>query len=154
MSLFTHEQISAVQKANAEMFFKLTGKFFDGFEKLTQLNVQVLKATMSERTEMLQKARDSQNRLGFFDLQADRFAQFPEKVAAYNRHLRAIFSSTQAEVTREAQRQYENFGGRVQDLLGSVAERAPPASEKTALPFGPRILYAPDSPSHPTFPAT
>jgi hypothetical protein len=32
MSLFTHEQISAVQKANAEMLFKLTGKFFDGFE--------------------------------------------------------------------------------------------------------------------------
>jgi len=67
MSLFTQDKISAVQKANAEMLFKLTGKFFDGFEKLTQLNLQVLKATMSERTEMLQKARDSQNRLGFFD---------------------------------------------------------------------------------------
>ncbi len=82
MSLFTQDKISAVQKANAEMLFKLAGKFFDGFEKLTQLNLQVLKATMSERTEMLQKARDSQNRLGFFDLQAGRFAQFPEKVAA------------------------------------------------------------------------
>src|SRR5229473_2987621 len=67
MSLFTQDKISAVQKANAEMLFKLAGKFFDGFEKLTQLNLQVLKATMSERTEMLQKARDSQNRLGFFD---------------------------------------------------------------------------------------
>src|SRR5260370_30207996 len=124
MSLFTHEQISAIQKANAEMFFKLTGKFFDGFEKLTQLNLQVLKATMSERTEMLQKARDSQNRLGFFDLQAERFAQFPEKVADYNRHRCAIFSSTHAEVTCEAQRQYEHFRGRVQDLLGTVTESA------------------------------
>jgi hypothetical protein len=87
MLIFTREQISAVQKANAEMFFGLTGKFFDGFEKLTQLSLQVLKATMSERTEMLQKARDSQNRLGFFDLQADRFAQFPEKVKCLSHFL-------------------------------------------------------------------
>jgi phasin family protein len=145
MFSFTQEQISAVQKSNAEMFAKLTGKFFDGFEKLTQLNLQVLKATMSERTEMLQKVRHSQNRLGFFDLQAERFAQFPERVAAYNRHLCAIFSSTQAEVTREAQRQDANFGGRVQDLLGSVAESASAASEKTALALRSRIMEAPES---------
>jgi hypothetical protein len=30
--LFTQDKISAVRKANAEMFFKLTCKFFDGFE--------------------------------------------------------------------------------------------------------------------------
>ena len=154
MSLFTQDEISAVQKANAEMLFKLAGKFFDGFEKLTQLNLQVLKATMSERTEMLQKARDSQNRLGFFDLQADRFAQFPEKIAAYNRHLCAIFSSTQVEVAREAQRQYENFGGRVQDLLGSVAESASAASGKTALALGSRIMEAPESSCEVAFKAT
>jgi phasin family protein len=154
MLLFTQEQISVVQKASAEMVFKVTGRFFDGFEKLTQLNLQVLKATMSEGTEMLQKARDSQTRLGFLDLQAERFAQFPEKVAAYNRHLRAIFSSTQAEVTRDAQRQYENFGGRVPDLLGSVAESASAASEKTALALGSRIIEAPESSCEAGFKAT
>lgn len=154
MFLFTQDRISAVQKANAEMLFELAGKFFDGFEKLTQLNLQVLKATMSERTEMLQKARDSQNRLGFFDLQAERFAQFPEKVAAYNRHLRAIFSSTQAEVTREAQRQYKNFGGRVQDLPGSVAESASAASGKTALALGSTSMEAPESSCEAAFKAT
>ena len=154
MFLFTQEKISAVQNDNAGMLFKLTGKFFDGFEKLTQLNLQVLKATMSERTEMLQKARDSQNRLVFFDLQSERFAQFPEKVAAYNRHLRAIFAFTQAEVTREAQRQYEDFGGRVQDLLGSIAESASAASEKTALALRSRIMEAPESSYEAAFKAT
>jgi phasin family protein len=152
--LFTQEQISVVQKGNAEILSKLTGKFFDGFEKVMQLNLQVLKVTMSERTEMLQKARDSQNRLGFFDLQVEPFAQFSEKVAAYNRHLRAIFSSTQAEVTREAQRQYENFGGRVQDILGSVADSASAASEKTALALRSRIMEAPESSYEAAFKAT
>lgn len=155
MFLFTQEQISAVQKANTERLFKLASKFFDRLEKLTQLNLQVLNVTMSERTEMLQKARDSQNRLGFFDLQVERVAQFPEKVAAYNRHLRAIFSSTQAEVTRsEAQRQYENFGGRVQDLLGSVAESASAASDKTALALGSPSMEAPESSYETAFKAT
>src|SRR5260370_7801376 len=138
MVLFTQEKISAVQKDHAEMFSKLTGKFFDGFEKLSQLNLQVLNITMSERTEMLQKARDSQNRVGFFDLQAERFAQFPENVAVYNRHLRAIFFSTQAEITREAQRHYENFGGRVQPLLGRVPVTLPASSQKTAFALGSR----------------
>jgi phasin family protein len=154
MMLFTQEKISAVQKAHAEMFSKLTGKFFDGFEKLSQLNLQVLNITMSERTEMLQKARDSQNRVGFFDLQAERFAQFPENVAVYNRHLRAIFFFTQAEITREAQRQYEDFGGRVQDLLGSIAESASAASEKTALALRSRIMEAPESSYEAAFKAT
>src|SRR5260370_35640335 len=72
MVLFTQEKISAVQKAHAEMFSKLTGKFFDGFEKLSQLNLKVLNLTMSERTELLQKARDSENRFGLFDLQDKR----------------------------------------------------------------------------------
>jgi phasin family protein len=154
MVLFTQEKTSAVRKAHAEMLFKLTGKFFDGFEKLTQLNLQVLNVTMSERTEMLQKARDSQNRVGLFDIQAERFAQFPEKVAVYNRHLRAIFSSTQAEVTREAQQQYENFGGRVQDLLGSIADSASAASEKTASALSSRIMEASESSSEAAFEAT
>ena len=45
---FTPEQVVAVQKANIDSFFGLSGKAFEGVEKLVDLNVKASKAALSE----------------------------------------------------------------------------------------------------------
>ncbi|WP_163570848.1 phasin family protein, partial [Klebsiella pneumoniae] len=49
--MLTQEQIAAAHKANLETFFGLTNKAFEGVEKLVELNLQVVKATLAENVE-------------------------------------------------------------------------------------------------------
>ncbi|MFP3748214.1 phasin family protein, partial [Achromobacter sp. SIMBA_011] len=44
MSLLTPEQFVAAQKANLETLFGLTGKAFEGVEKLVELNLQAVRS--------------------------------------------------------------------------------------------------------------
>jgi hypothetical protein len=55
MTLLTPEQIGAAQKANLDTLFGLTNKAFDGFQKLVQLNLQVVKSTIAESQDNTQK---------------------------------------------------------------------------------------------------
>ena len=49
--MLTAEQMLAAQKANVETLFGLTGKAFEGIEKLVELNLQVAKTALGEATE-------------------------------------------------------------------------------------------------------
>ena len=42
--MMTTEQMMAAHKSNVEILFGLTGKAFEGVEKLVELNLQVAKA--------------------------------------------------------------------------------------------------------------
>ena len=46
--MMTPEQMIAAHKANLETLFGLTGKAFEGVEKLVELNLQVAKTAMGE----------------------------------------------------------------------------------------------------------
>ena len=49
--MLTAEQVVAAHKANVETLFGLTGKAFEGVEKLVELNLQVAKAALGEVAE-------------------------------------------------------------------------------------------------------
>ena len=51
MNMLTAEQLIAAHKANVETLFGLTGKAFEGIEKLVELNLQVAKTALGEVTE-------------------------------------------------------------------------------------------------------
>jgi hypothetical protein len=51
MTPFTAEQVLAAQKANVETLFGLTGKAFEGVEKLVELNLQVAKTALGEAAD-------------------------------------------------------------------------------------------------------
>ena len=60
------EQVVAVNKANLDVWFGLTGKTFEGVEKLTQLNLAAGKAALNEsaaRAQALLKVKDVQELL-------------------------------------------------------------------------------------------
>ncbi|MEO8655556.1 MAG: phasin family protein, partial [Ramlibacter sp.] len=95
--MLTAEQVLASQKATIETLFGLTGKAFEGVEKLVELNLTATKAALSEAagsTQALLSVKDAQELLA---LQASMFQPLAEKTAAYSRHLYDIASGTGAE---------------------------------------------------------
>jgi phasin family protein len=129
MNLLTPEQIVAAQKANLETLFGLTGKAFEGVEKLVELNLQVVKSTIAEGQENAQRALSAKDAQELLALQASLTQPVAEKVLSYGRHLYEIASATQAEFARVAEAQYEDQNRKVQSLVDNVAKNAPAGSE-------------------------
>ncbi|KVE33862.1 phasin family protein [Burkholderia sp. TSV86] len=129
MSFLTPEQIAAAQKANIENLFGLTSKAFEGVEKLIELNLQVVKSTLAESQENVQRALSVKDAQELLALQASLTQPIAEKVLSYGRHLYEIASATQAEFAKVAEAQYEEQNRKVQALVDNVAKNAPAGSE-------------------------
>jgi len=129
MTLFTPEQFAAANKAQFDTLFGLTNKAFEGFEKLIELNLQVVKSTLAEGQESAQRALSAKDPQELLALQASLTQPVAEKALSYARHLYEIASSTQAEFARVAEAQYEEQNRKVQALVDNVAKSAPAGSE-------------------------
>lgn len=122
------EQVAAA-KANLDAFFGLTGKVFEGVEKLVALNLQVVRSALADAQQHLTKMPGTTDPQQWFALQAGFTGPFAEKSLSYGRQVLDIASTTQAEVTQLAQTQYERYNGRVQALVEEAAKSAPAGSE-------------------------
>ncbi len=129
MTPWSADQISAVQQANLAIVLGLTGKALEGFEKLVQLNLQVMKSTLAEARETAQKALGAENQQEMLALQASMLPQIGEKTLSYQRQLLEIGTATQAEFARVAEAQYEAHNRRIQELIGNLADSTPAGSE-------------------------
>ena len=128
------EQFSTATKTNIEAQFAalstLTGKAFEGIEKLIDLNLSAAKSSLEEvsaTTKQLLSAKDAQE---FFALSAAQAQPAAEKAAAYGRQLAAIASSAQAEFTKTAEAQIAETNQKVISLVDEVTKNAPAGSEK------------------------
>ena len=139
MVLSSPEQIAASQNASLDAFFGLTGKVFEGVEKLVALNLQVVRSTMAESQENLTKVPGTIDPQQWLTLQAGFTAPFAERSLSYGRQLFDIASTMQAAVAQFAGTQYERYNARVQEFTEEAVKRAPAGSEaaiaawKTAL---------------------
>ncbi|KXV03150.1 hypothetical protein CR51_18270 [Caballeronia megalochromosomata] len=109
----------------------LTDKYMDGFQKLTQLNVQTIRTLISENESVTQPA--SENAGDVSEWQSKMLTQVPEKAASYRRHFHAIVSATGEQVAREAQNQLASYGGHMNDMFKTAVDHASEASEKAAV---------------------
>ncbi|OAJ63850.1 Phasin (PHA-granule associated protein) [Paraburkholderia ginsengiterrae] len=128
MSLSSPDPVAAA-KANVEAFYALTGKVFEGVEKLAALNLQVTRTTLAEVQEHVTNAPGATDPQQWFTLQAGWTGPFTEKWLSYSRQVFDIASATQAGITQVAQAQYDRYNARVQALVEEAAERAPAGSE-------------------------
>jgi len=126
MSSFAPEQLFATQKAAFDSLFGLTLKAFEGFEKLVELNLQVVKSTLAESQEGMAKALSAKDPQGFFALQTPPTA---EKLQSYWRHVSEIVTSTQGEFTAASEGHFKQSQHDVQTFVDSLAKNAPAGSE-------------------------
>ena len=127
--MLTAEQVFATQKASIDTLFGLTGKAFEGVEKLVELNVTASKAALAEvagTTQALLSVRDAQELLA---LQAAMFQPLAEKTAAYSRHLYDIASGTSAEFSRTFEEQAADAQRKFLAVVDNAAKNAPAGSE-------------------------
>jgi phasin family protein len=127
--MLTAEQLIAAQKANVETLFGLTGKAFEGVEKLVELNLQVAKAALGEAADTAKAAMSVKDAQELLALQAGLLQPSAEKAAAYSRHLYEIATATNAEVTRVAEAQMADAQKKFAGLVDSAVKNAPAGTE-------------------------
>jgi phasin family protein len=127
--MLTTEQVLASQKATLDTLFGLTGKAFEGVEKLVELNVTASKAALAEvagSAQALLTVKDPQELLA---LQAAMFQPLAEKTAAYSRHVYDIASGTTAEFNRAFEEQAAEAQRKFLAVVDSASKIAPAGSE-------------------------
>ena len=129
--ILTPEQVAAAHKANLETLFGLTSKAFEGVDKLVELNLQVVKATLAENADNAKKALTAKDAQELLAIQASLVQPVAEKTLAYTRHLYEIASETQSEFTKVAEAQLAEGTKNVQALVDNLAKNAPAGSEST-----------------------
>ncbi len=125
----TVEQVMVAHKTNVETLFGLTGKAFEGMEKLIELNVQVAKAAMSEAAQTAQAAMSVKDAQELMALQASLMQPAAEKAAAYSRYVYEIAASTGAEVTRVTEATSADAQAKFMAVVDTAVKNAPAGSE-------------------------
>jgi phasin family protein len=127
--MLTPEQVVAAHKANVQTLVGLTGKAFEGVEKLVELNLQVARAALTESGDAATAALSVKDVQELLSLQASLLQPAAEKVAAYNRHVYDIAAATNAEVTKVAEAQLADAQKKFMGLVDSAAKNAPAGTE-------------------------
>jgi phasin family protein len=125
----TAEQVLAAQKSNVQILFGLTGKAFEGVEKLVELNLQVARAALGEASDTATAALSVKDAQELMALQASLLQPSAEKAAAYSRHVYEIAAATNAEVTKVAEAQMADAQKKFLGLVDSASKNAPAGSE-------------------------
>lgn len=127
------DQYTAATKALFESqiaaFSALANIAVQGTEKITELNMAVTKASAADSaaaTKDLLAVKDPQ---AFFALATALAKPNSEKVAAYNRHLTDIVSSTKEEFTKVVEAQVADTQKKISGLVDSISKNAPAGSE-------------------------
>ena len=127
--MMTVEQIVAVQKSNVETLYGLAGTAFEGIEKLVELNLQVAKNAIAEAAQTTQAVLSVKDAQELLALHASLLQPAAEKVAAYNRYLYEIASTTGAEVSRVAEATSAEAQAKFMAIIDTAIKNAPAGTE-------------------------
>ena len=127
--MLTAEQLMAAHKANVETLFGLTGKAFEGIEKLVELNLQVARTALGEAAETTKAALSVKDAQELLALQAGLLQPAAEKAAAYGRHVYDIAASTNADIGKVAEAQASEAQKKFMNLVDTTVKNAPAGTE-------------------------
>jgi phasin family protein len=133
--MLTAEQVLVSQKATIETLFGLTGKAFEGVEKLVELNITATKAALAEAADTTQAVLGVKDAQELLALQAALFQPLAEKTAAYSRHLYDIASGTGAEFGKAFETQATEAQKKFLAVVDNAAKNAPAGSETAVAVF-------------------
>jgi len=127
--MITVEQLVNTQKSNIDTFFGLSGKAFEGVEKLIELNISAAKSAFTEAAETTKLALSAKDPQELVAIQTALLQPVAEKAAAYSRYVYEIAASTGAEVSRVAEAQAAEAQARFMALVDTAVKNAPAGTE-------------------------
>ncbi|QBE61849.1 phasin family protein [Pseudoduganella lutea] len=133
------EQFSNATKTTFQsqlaIFSTLTGKAFEGIEKLVDLNLTTAKASLDNSSSTAKQLLSAKNPQEFFALGTAQAQPAAEKAVAYGRQASSIVAATAAEFTKVAKEQALETNNKVISLVNQVSRNAPAGSEKAVAFF-------------------
>lgn len=133
MTQWTPEQYMKAQLAGLDAIVGLTNKAFEGFEKLTELNLRTMKTTLAQTREGVVKAMSVQNPQELLELQVQIFQPIADNALEYRHQLQEILATTRAEFAKVAEVQYSTSKGQLQAFIESAVNNAPSGSTPSPL---------------------
>jgi phasin family protein len=122
------QQFAAANQANFDTLMGIGAKAYEGFEKLTALNLQVFKTSLGEAAETSLAAAsitDAQSALAF---PAGLAQPAAEKATAYGRQVYDILTTTKAEIETIAGVQTEGLKSSLLGVFEAASKNAPQGS--------------------------
>lgn len=123
----TPQNLLAGQKAIIDNLLAVQGTFFDGFEKLVDLNLKATRAALEDAAQKSQEAielKDAQELLAFTSSLVR-----PEQAVSYGKDFYEIVSSIQGDLSKLTESQLSRGQQQVADAVEQFARNAPTGSE-------------------------
>lgn len=127
------EQLAAAAKAHFESQFQLlntlTGKAFEGMEKVIELNMNAAKTSLDEATGAAREVGAATDPQALLSASAAQLQPNAEKALDYNRRLAEIGDDIYAEFSKVAEEQVAESRKKLQALIDEAEKNAPAGSE-------------------------
>lgn len=119
------------QKAALDAMMAVQGSMFTGFEKLVDLNLKVMKATMDEVAEKTTEAMSIKDAQEAVALSSSMVQPSAEKAMAYGKHVYDIVAGVQADLAKLAEGKMAESQKSLADVVEQFTRNAPTGSEAT-----------------------
>ncbi len=128
MSAIT-QQILSNQKASLDNFLAVQGALLNGFEKLVDLNLKVMKATFDEVSQKSKEAAQLQDVQEAVSFSSGLMQPNADKMMSYGKHVYDVLSGIQVDVTKLTETQFSQFQEQINEAIEQLAKNAPAGSE-------------------------
>jgi phasin family protein len=119
------------QKAALNAMMSVQGSIFTGFEKLVDLNLKVMKATMDEVSQKTQEAMGVKDAQEAVAMSSSLVQPSAEKAVAYGKHVYDIVAGVQADLAKLTEGKMAESQKNLADLVDQFSRNAPSGSEGT-----------------------
>jgi len=123
------QQFAASQKDSFAKVLAAQNTVFSGFEKLVDLNVRALKATLEEVAEKSQQAIEVKDPQAALALGSAWVQPGAERVISYSKHVYDIVTGVQSDLGRLVEEQVSQSREQFSDAIDQFAKNAPTGSE-------------------------
>ena len=123
------QQVLNSQKAAIDALVSVQGSVFAGFEKLVDLNLKVMKATLDEvsaKSQTVVGIKDAQEAVA---MSSNLLQPAAEKAMAYGKHVYDIVASVQADLAKLSESHLAEGKKNVSDAIEQFSKNAPAGSE-------------------------
>lgn len=126
------EQLTAAQKANAEVMVALVHTAFNGVEKIAELNLAAARDFLNSSVNGTQTLLDAKDVQEAAKLQSTLAQPNLEKVTAYYRNLYELITATQKEVTDLMEQHYNQLSQKATSAIEKTSASAPVGGDVVA----------------------
>ncbi|WP_029049889.1 phasin family protein [Cupriavidus sp. amp6] len=113
----------------AQTLSSLTSTALEGFEKLVELNLQVVKTALSENLDGAKRALSANAPQELMEIQSSLVQPAGEKAVAYARQVYEITSETQKELAKAAKATVTEGSQKLRETVDDLVKNAPAGSE-------------------------